>query len=120
MTARIVVGLFESLGLARDACNRLHTEGVPEGDCAHMVLHEIDVITSTAEPGSAALSVDRLIWGNVRETFARFISNGETAVLVRAETEVAVEFAADVLRLFAPIAIEVLALEPAASSSDRR
>jgi hypothetical protein len=29
MAQRIVIGLFESEGIAEDACNRLKTEGVP-------------------------------------------------------------------------------------------
>ena len=32
MASRIVVGLFESEGIAEDARNRLMTEGVPAGD----------------------------------------------------------------------------------------
>jgi len=113
MATRIVVGLFESVGSARDVCNRLHTEGVPEGDCAHMVLREIGPVPSSSVPGLAALSVSPAVAGNVRDTFARFIRNGETAVLVRAESEAEAEFASEVLRLYAPIAIELFEFEPA-------
>ena len=34
MLARIVVGVFQSEGIAEDARNRLRTEGVPDGDIA--------------------------------------------------------------------------------------
>ena len=55
--------------------------------------------------------------GNARESFARFIRNGETAVFVRALDDEQVEFAADVLKLYLPIMIEVVPLAEAAGSS---
>jgi hypothetical protein len=45
------------------------------------------------------LEVDPLVLGNVRETFARFIRKGETALLVSAETA---QFATDIMPLYAP------------------
>jgi len=113
MTPFIVVGLFESAGSARDVCNRLHTEGVPEADCAHMALKEIALVESTSGSGVAVLSIDTMVFGKIRDKFAQFIKNGETAVLVRAQTPAEGAFAADVLRLFRPIAIETVELEPA-------
>jgi len=113
MTTRIVVGLFESVGDARDVCNRLHTEGVSEDNYAHTQLKEIDLVASTSEPGLAVLSIDAMVFGNIRDTFAKFIRNGETAVLVRAESDADATYASDVLRLFTPIAIEVFEFEPA-------
>jgi hypothetical protein len=113
MTTLIVAGLFESVGYARDVCNRLRTEGVPESNCAHMVLKEVVLVAPTSGPELGALSIDPLVFGNIRDTFARFVSNGETVVLVRAETESEAAFASDVLRLFTPIAIEVFDFEPA-------
>jgi hypothetical protein len=41
MAGQIVVGLYESKGHARDARNRLHTEGVPHSEMAIVVLPEI-------------------------------------------------------------------------------
>jgi hypothetical protein len=113
MATLIVVGLFESAGSARDVCNRLHTEGVPEANCAHMALKEIVLVPSTSGPGLTVLSIDAMVFGNIRDKFARFIHNGETAVLVRAETETEAAYATDVLRLFTPIAIEMFDFEPA-------
>jgi hypothetical protein len=46
------------------------------------------------EPEIEALSVDPLTFGNVRETFARFVRNGETVVCVRAASDEEAEFAA--------------------------
>jgi hypothetical protein len=66
------------------------------------------------EPEFDRLSVDPLIWGNVKETFARFIHNGETAVMVRTLSEEEVDFAAMTMRQYEPAAIEVMAFYTAA------
>ena len=112
---RYVVALFQSSGIAEDARNRLKTEGVPGREIALEILKPRGPIPPTVADELEALSVDPLVWGNVRETFASFIRNGETAVLVRALTDEQVEFAADTLRQDAPIGVDTipLAAEPA-------
>jgi len=122
---QIVVGLFDSKGYALDARNRLKTEGVPERLITLVVLREIAPIPATSDPELAMLEADPLILGDVRETFAAFIRNGETAVLVRAETAEDAQFATDVMKLYQPLAIEVLIprredgqIDPAARSSN--
>jgi hypothetical protein len=114
--ARLVIGLFPSSGIAEDAVHRLITEGVAPPNIAHRVLKEVGPIPPTLHPELAALEVDPLVIGNARESFARLIRNGETAVFVRALDDEQVEFATDVLKLYLPIAIEVvpLAEEPEA------
>ena len=107
---RLVIGLFHSSGIAEDAVHRLITEGVAPQNIAHRVLKEVGPIPPTLQPELAALDVDPLIIGNARETFARFIHNGETAVFVRALSDAEVEFASDVLKLYLPMAIEVAPL----------
>jgi hypothetical protein len=62
------------------------------------------------QPELAALEVDPLVIGNARESFARYIRNGETAVFVRVLDDEQVEFATDVLKLYLPITIEVVPL----------
>ena len=109
MAARIVVGLFESRGTAEDACNRLRTEGVPHSEIALHMLKEISPTPSTMRAELAALSVDPLVLGNVRDTYAPYIRNGETVVLVRAANDADVEFATDTLRQYAPVKVETLA-----------
>jgi hypothetical protein len=113
MAAQIVVGVFESRGFAQDAHNRLHTEGVSDGDMWILVLREIGPLPSTSQSELAAMSVDPLILGDVEKNYAHHIRNGETAVLVRAETDADVQFAFDVMALYAPIAVEVLKREVA-------
>ena len=109
MAAQFVVGLYESRGYAQDARNRLHTEGVPHSEMSLVVIHDIaPVPQATRDTELAALSVSPLILGDVETTFARFIKNGETAVIVSAETEVDVEFVTDILTLYDPLAIEIL------------
>jgi hypothetical protein len=64
--------------------------------------------------------VDPLVLGNVRETFARFIRNGETAVFVRALTDEQVELAADTPKQFAPITIEIVPLSDKSETPNTR
>ena len=74
------------------------------------VLKPTDPLLPTAKAELEGLSVDSLIVGDVRETFAKFIRNGETMVFVRAGTGEQAEFAAETLRQYTPVAIEVLPL----------
>jgi hypothetical protein len=108
--ARLVIGLFHSSGIAEDAVHRLITEGVAPRDIAHRVLKEAGPIPPVLQPELAALDVDPLVVGNARQTFVRFIRNGETAVFVRALDDKQVEFATDVLKLYLPLTIEVVPL----------
>ena len=105
---RIVAGLFESHGIAEDACGRLRDAGVPVSEIAVRVLRETGPIPSTMKSEFNALSVDPLILGDVERTFARFVRNGETVVLVRVADEAAAEAAVNTLRQYAPVAVEVL------------
>jgi len=107
---RLVIGLFHSSGIAEDALHRLITEGVAPQNIAHRVLKEAGPVPPTLQPELAALEVDPLVIGNARQSFARFIRNGETAVFVRALSDEQVEFASDVLKLYLPITVEVVPL----------
>ena len=109
MAGQIVVGLYESKGYALDARNRLHTEGVPLSDLAVVVIHDIAPLPGhVRDEEPAALSVSPLVFGDVETTFAQYIKNGETAVIVSAVTADDIEFATDVMRLFDPLAIEIM------------
>jgi hypothetical protein len=44
----------------------------------------------------------------VRETYGPFIHNGETALFVKAPNEAEVDFAADIIKLYAPLKIRVV------------
>jgi hypothetical protein len=59
MESRIVVGLFESEGIAEDACNRLKTEGVPTSDIFLKVLREIGRFHRRWQPNSKRRSSAR-------------------------------------------------------------
>lgn len=108
MALKFVVGLFESRGIAEDACNRLRTEGVPAPDISLLLLRETAPLPAAVQPIVEALSVDPLIIGDVRETFAPYIRNGETAVFVRTHSEDAVDAAVDTIRQYAPLRIKVV------------
>ena len=107
---RFVIGLFYSSGIAEDAVHRLITEGVSPSEIARRVLKEVGPIPPTSGPELAALDVDPLVVGSARESFAQYIRNGETAVFVRALTDEQVEFAAEVIKQYVPITIEVVPL----------
>jgi hypothetical protein len=114
MAGQLVVGLYESRGDAQDAHNRLHTEGIEWREMALVVIHDITPLPEhTREEELAALAVSPLVLGDVENTFAQYIKNGETAVIVSAPTAVDVEFATDILSLYEPLAIEVLVMRTA-------
>lgn len=108
MAERIVVGLFQSEGIAEDAVHRLRTEGVPARDLTLHLLHETAPLPTTSRPEMDALAVDPMVWGNALKTFAPLIHNGETAVFVRAGSDERVEFARETLRQYVPLSIEIL------------
>lgn len=115
MAAQMVVGLFEAEGLARDARNRLHTEGVPFAEMSIVILHDIASPPPASVRGElAALSVDPLILGDVEKTFAEYIRNGETAVIVECPTLADAQFAIETMTLYDPLAIEALDKRPVA------
>ena len=109
MAHKFVVGLFESRGIAEDAVNRLKTEGVPAHDIALELLHQTAPLPESVKAGLDALTVDPFVWGDVVNTYAEYIRNGETAVFVRADTEDAIELAVDTIRQYSPMKIRVVA-----------
>jgi hypothetical protein len=115
MAPRIVVGVFESEGIAEDARNRLVTEGVPTSDISLKVLKEIGPVPSTMEPELEAGFLGPMLLGNFRESFAHYIRNGETLVCVQASTDEGVELAVGILKLYAPLEVKVV---PSAEGSD--
>ena len=109
MASRIVVGLFQSEGIAEDARNRLVTEGVPSSAIALKVLQKIGPIPQVMEPELEADFLGPVLVGNFRETFATYIRNGETLVCVQALTDERVELAVDTLKQYAPLDVKVVA-----------
>jgi hypothetical protein len=110
MAARVVVGLFESNGIAEDACHRLKTDGVPASDIVIKVLSAIGPIPSTMEAELDASFLSPVILGNFRASFAHHIRNGETMVCVQAATDEEVEAAVDTLKQYAPFQVSVASL----------
>ena len=108
MAPRIVVGVFQSEGIAEDARNRLKTEGVSAGDVVLKVLKEIGPIPSTMEPELGVSFLGPVILGNFRKSFAHYIRNGEMLVCVQALTDEQVELAVGTLKQYAPIEVRVV------------
>lgn len=113
MVSQFVVGLFDSEGIARDARNRLHTEGVPPSRISLVVLHAIAAPPPASTKAElAALSVDPMVMGDVENTFAGYIKNGETAVIVECPTLADAQFTNETMTLYDPLAIEALDKRP--------
>ena len=107
MASRIVIGLFESKGIAEDACNRLKTEGVPASDIDLKVLHERGPVPSTMQAELQASFLSPLILGNFRDSFMQYINNGETMVCVLAPADDRLELAVDTLKQYEPLQVAV-------------
>jgi hypothetical protein len=119
MAQEFVVGLFQSKGIAEDACNRLRTEGVPDELVSLLVLHDIAPMPQVLSPAVEALSIGPMVIGDVRNTFAPFIHNGETVIFVAVESEADIEQAVYTIRQYSPVKISVVAAaEGAAISRD--
>lgn len=104
MALKFVVALFESKGIAEDTCNRLRTEGVLAADISLVLLRETAPLPTVESP-----SPDPLLLDDVRERFAEFIRNGETAVFVRANSEAEIDLAVGTMRQYSPLRIRVAA-----------
>jgi hypothetical protein len=108
VASRIVVGVFESEGIAEDARNRLTTEGMPAGDIILKVLKEIGPIPEVMDAELDAGFLGPVILGNFREDFAHHIRNGETLVCVQAWSDEQVELALDTLKQYGPLEVKVM------------
>ena len=115
MIEKFVIGLFEAKGIAEDARNRLVAEGLQPAEMTLMMLREVAPMPSYMEGEVAALEVDPLLWGNVRETFAPHIRNGETVVFVRACSETEIDAIVDTMRQYAPLQMTVTPAEARAN-----
>ncbi len=108
VAAKLVVGLFPASGVALDAYHRLHTEGFPESRLAHRVLKEVGPPPASVQAELQALQIDPMVLGDARHTFARFIHNGETAVFVQVEGDDEARSAADIMKIYSPLAVETV------------
>lgn len=109
MPHQFVIGLFESKGIAEDACNRLKFEGVPAPNISLLLLHEVaSPVPATVQDELAGLSIDPLIVGDVRDSYAPYIRNGETALFVNTHSEDEATLATGILKLYAPLRIRIV------------
>ena len=108
MALSYVVGLFATRGIAEDACHRLQTEGVPGRDIALEMLQRTAPVPQTMEPELEALTIDPFVWGDVHKTYVQYISNGETVIVVRAESDDDIDLAVNTIRQYAPMRIRVV------------
>ncbi len=80
---------------------------MPDRHVALRMLRDTAPVPPVVDAELSALTVDPMIWGDVRENYVDYISNGETIVMVRTETELEAEVATDVLKMFEPMVVEL-------------
>ena len=108
MALSYVVGLFATRGIAEDACHRLQTEGVQKRDIVLEMLRRTAPVPQTMEPELEALTIDPFVWGDVHKPYVQYISNGETVIVVRAESNDDIDLAVNTIRQYAPMRIRVV------------
>lgn len=109
MPEQIVIGLFPSLGNAEDVRNRLKYEGVAEDKIALKVLKPVEPRPRSLAPDRQENFLDRIFGTDLPEKYVKLVRNGETAVCVRVSSDAEYEVAANTMRQYAPLHIELVA-----------
>jgi hypothetical protein len=109
MAHEMIVGLFEGLGTAEDARNRLRYEGVPDSDIELHVINQVGPAPPWVAMETHEWSIQFLRNSDAWKRYAPLIRNGETAVFVWFRSEEEAEIAFNTLRQFAPMEIDRLA-----------
>ena len=108
MPQEIVIGLFRTQGRAEDVRNRLLQGGVPAADIELRRLARDAVLPPQVVPQSAFSFTDWLFGNDLPQRYGVHVTNGETAVCVRGRDEHERELTLDTMRIFAPLAVEVV------------
>jgi hypothetical protein len=108
MAQEMIVGLYESLGTAQDARNRLRYEGVPDSDIELHVINQVGPAPPWVAVETHEWAVNFLRDSDAWKKYAPLIRNGETAVFVWFRTDEEAEIAINTLRQFVPLEIDRL------------
>jgi hypothetical protein len=108
MAQELIVGLYEGLGTAEDARNRLRYEGVPDSDIELHVIKQVGPAPPWVALETREWAVQFLRNSAAWKKYAPLIRNGETAVFVWFRTEDEAEIAINTLRQFAPMEVDRL------------
>jgi hypothetical protein len=108
MAQEMIVGLYEDLGTAEDARNRLRYEGVPDSDVELHVINQIGPAPPWVALETHEWAVQFLKNSKAWTKYAPRIHNGETAAFVWFRTEDEAEIAINTLRQFAPMEVDRL------------
>jgi hypothetical protein len=108
MGHEMIVGLYEGLGTAEDARNRLRYEGVPDDDIELHVINQVGPAPPWVAVEAHEWAVQFLRNSGAWKKYAPLIRNGETAVFVWFRTEDEAEIAINTLRQFAPMEVDRL------------
>jgi hypothetical protein len=106
MPDQISIGLFRTEGYAEDARNRLVYEGIPAGDIELRKLAREADIPAGETPETIISFVDWLFGNELPERYGIHVTNGETAICVRASDPAVLDAAETTLRQFSPLLIE--------------
>lgn len=106
MPDQISIGLFRTEGYAEDARNRLVYEGIPAGDIELRKLAKDADIPASETPQTMESFMDWLFGNDLPERYGIHVTNGETAICVRASDPAVLEAAETTLRQFSPLLIE--------------
>jgi hypothetical protein len=105
MASEVAIGLYRTYGRAEDVRARLMNEGVPAADIELRRLAKDAVIPT---PKTMVSFMDWLFGNDLPQQYGLHVTNGETAVCVRAKGDKELDLALAVLRLFAPLEVERL------------
>jgi hypothetical protein len=111
MTSQVVVGLFYTSGTAEDVRNRLKFQGLPAGDIAVRQVRSNDPLPPAMAAAARGYAGDPFFGSIILKKFGDRIGDGETAVIVAAQSDDEVRIAIATMRLYTPVAVELL--EPA-------
>lgn len=106
MPEQTVIAVFAASGTAEDARNRLRTEGYAEADVEFRELAAIGPVPPTLAPESD--TIDPALSTAVPEDELRQLHYREAAVAVRVREDGEAQDAATLLRLYAPLRVEIL------------
>lgn len=110
---RKIVALFSSKGEAENAQHRLISEGAAARTVTLQVLKEIGPVPDSMDPEWTFLKLDPFFWflGNLKEDYAQYIRNGETALSVEVRSDDEAEEVISILEAFQPIRVDQVTSE---------
>src|ERR1700686_5425591 len=105
MNSQIVIGLFYTSGTAEDVRNRLKSQGVPDADIAVRQIRDYDRVPPDMAREARGYAGDPFFGTVILKKFGDRIGDGETAVIVAAQSDDEVRVALGTMRQYTPVAV---------------